>query len=730
MKKIYLSLLFAIIFSAHLTAQWSDDPSANLKITSLAGEQVIPKVAVCPNGDYYIGYFSVENGNYNVRLQRLDSQGNIQWVSGGLLISDHPSMTWLTDWDMTADHENNAILSWQDIRSDGNNNVVAYRIAPDGSFAWGPDGIMLSNNTAFNVSPKVTVTAANNSVFAWMAENVVILQKISPTGEKLWGPEGITLSSVNRYMWPQMMPVGDDDILMKYYEDSGPSWSPTRHILAQRFNSSGTPVWTAPTIVSNAGAVQAWLQILPFVSDGSDGFYISWHDYRLNGNAASAWVQHVDAAGQPVFQANGALLSTQDGANQFYTKLAKPANDPNVYVYWNEVNGNQNLWGIYGQKISPDGSRLWGNTGKEIFPVTSQALLPQQAVPIENDVILIYEHYFNGIETSIRAVRLNSDGNFVWEPSETLISSVQSSKVHFDASEFSTNQWVFAWEDNRSGDVEIFAQNLMPTGELGISQESGTINGLVTIEGNMGDVTMVNITVGTTQVNPLPDGSFTMELIPGTYSLEASHPYTGSVTIEPLVIENGMTYNLTIELLMLRTTLECLATDQNGNPITAVEVEVVGPETSYSGSTSSNGLLNFENVPYGKYFGTASLDGAIFPVVLSDTIIDGENNQLVFVFLIENLSENKVFASMSVAPNPVETNSTIHIQTVVSGVYNLKLINSEGRLLNEIKRLNLQAGENDVPLSNLIHSAKLQQGIYLLHLSNGLKSSTVRFVVK
>ena len=39
------------------------------------------------------------------------------WDSTGLLVSAHPAMTWLTEWDMTIDQEDHAILTFQDIRN-------------------------------------------------------------------------------------------------------------------------------------------------------------------------------------------------------------------------------------------------------------------------------------------------------------------------------------------------------------------------------------------------------------------------------------------------------------------------------------------------------------------------------------------------------------------------------------------------------------------------------------
>ena len=472
-----LFIILAMIISAPLSAQWSDDPMQNLQISSLEGEQTIAKIALSPNGDYYIGYFSSEDGNYNVRLQRLDNQGNKLWGENGILVSDHPSMSWLTDWDMTSDHENHAILTWQDIRSGGNNNTVAYRIAPDGTFVWGEDGIMLSNSTAFDVSPKVTVTAVNNAVFAWQSDNAIIMQKISPEGTKLWGEWGITLTSANTYSWPQLLPVGEDEIIMKFFDDSGPAWAPTRHILAQRFDTDGDPVWPSITIVNDEGNIQAWHQILSFENDGNDGFYIAWHDYTMSATQASSWIQHINSDGEAQFQTNGLLLSTRNNFNQFYPSIARPAEDENVYVYWREVNGDQNQFGIYGQKVSPEGARLWGDEGKIIYAVGSQAYFPLFAGPVEDDVVIIYD---NGSQ-HLKASRIDNQGDFVWDPSEASLSNVSSSKSHFAYSGFDGNQWVFAWGDNRDGTADIYAQNLRKDGSIG-SEEPGPVYFSLTLE--------------------------------------------------------------------------------------------------------------------------------------------------------------------------------------------------------------------------------------------------------
>jgi hypothetical protein len=300
--KVKISLfLFLAITTYYSTAQWSDDPLENTPIAVMAGEEVIPKIATSASGTSYVAWFSNEAGNYNVRLQKLDVYGVKMWGDDGLLVSNHQSMTWLTDWDMALDHEEHAILTFQDIRT-GNNNIFAYRISPAGEFEWGANGLQLSNSaTAFNVSPKVIVTDSNNVVIAWQADDAIIRQKISPAGQKLWGDDGITLSGPNTFSWPQLLAVGGDEVIMKYFEDSGVPWAPTRHVYAQRYDQSGNDVWANPAVISNAGGISAWTQIFSFIGDGNDGCVIAWHDDRDNNMLASVFVQQINASGQTVF---------------------------------------------------------------------------------------------------------------------------------------------------------------------------------------------------------------------------------------------------------------------------------------------------------------------------------------------------------------------------------------------------------------------------------------------
>ncbi|MCD4698613.1 MAG: T9SS type A sorting domain-containing protein [Bacteroidales bacterium] len=466
MKTILLVFVSTFMVINEINAQWPTNPLDNLPVAIASGDQAIPKVATSETGISYISWFSNESGNYNVRLQKLDVFGNKLWDEQGLLVSDNPAMTWLTDWDMTVGHLDYAVLTFQDIRN-GDNDVFAYRISPDGEFLWGEDGIELSTGPAFDAAPKVCVTNSGNAVFAWQADDIVILQKISPEGTKLWGDNGISITGSNTYSWPQLIPVGDDDVILKYFEDSGPVWAPTRHVFAQRYNSDGNMVWTEATVISNAGGISAWTQVFPIINDGNDGFYIAWHDDRDNNMLASVFVQHVDVDGQILLGDDGTEASTQPNRNNFYAHLAMPTGSDDIFVFWNEMDADQNNRGIYGQKISEFGERLWTDSGKAFIEISATNVYPFAASQSNMNMMVFYEHYYDGLNAGINAMQIDTEGMFVWEQEVVVMCAVQSEKVHPVAGDLFFDQWISVWEDSRNGGKDIYGQNIQLDGALG-----------------------------------------------------------------------------------------------------------------------------------------------------------------------------------------------------------------------------------------------------------------------
>ncbi|MDD4746106.1 MAG: T9SS type A sorting domain-containing protein [Salinivirgaceae bacterium] len=714
-----LMLLSQIIF-----AQWSDSPAENLRITNSDNEKSSTKIATCSNGNYYVGYFASSESVYTVRLQLVSSQGALLWGDNGIEVSNKPTMSWVTDWDMSVDSENNAILTWTDTRLDGDLNVVASKVSQSGDFIWGADGILLSASVGMDIAPKVVVTGGDDVVIAWQSNYVIIMQRISATGLKMWGDWGITLSSTNRYTWPQLMAVGDNDIIMKYFEDSGQTMYPIRHIKAQRYDSNGLPVWDNSVIVSNAGTISSWTQILSFVSDGNEGFYMAWHDYRFSGINASSWVQHVNSEGVVQFPENGALLSTSNSANQFEPKIVLNESSSDIMVLWRETNGNQNQYGVYGQKVNSLGVCQWNDGGKVIIPLESTNIYLEYCLSYVDDILMVFREE----ESLIKARRLKSSGENVWDQADSPISTSGADKSDCVISSFANNQWVAFWIAPVNDTTNVFAQNFRPDGSLGINNSSGIISGQISIEGNMVPVEEIIITVDDDIYHPNDEGIYSIEIESGAYSIRVSHPYIITQEATSVVVTGGETVSMDFTVLVQRRDIVVSVTDQWGDNISGAFVRFNYPEAEFV-FTSGESDVTLAGFPYGRYVGSAELSEAVYTTVSVDTIIDGENGNIDFMFIIGGIDESVEKEQLMVYPQPISENSVVDVFLHKGGVYQIQLVSVHGKETIKLNPLFLNAGDNTVQLSEII-SRPIPSGIYFLTLytEDGIFSRTVKMI--
>lgn len=471
MKKSTILLVVMICLIGTSFAQWTNNPLENTAIAKKSGEQALPKIVVHVDGTAYISWFTMETGVYNVRMQRIDNNGNPQWSDDGILVSSEPQDSWITDYDLAIDPDGYALIVFMDLRT-GESNPVAYRISPAGEMVWGSSGILLANDSNFDPSPKVCATSTGNAVFSWQSagDNLseVRLQKISPAGEKLWGEEGIILSDPSLSLTsPFVLPAGEDQVFLVWHEESGPFWAPNRGLYVQKLDADGNFMFASETVIYSpvpAGPVV----YLEMCRDDEGGIVFTW--YRSDeGLHFHSYIQHMNAAGDVTMQANGVMLSATSGRNHMYPEPAFLAQNQEIIAFFSEQDLNQNERGFYAQKLDMEGNRLWGEEGKELIPLGNSDYGHFTADGYFDRAICIYQEAVYGTNTAkMQAVMLDKDGDYVWASEFIDMSTAQSEKLHNVSTSYYWGQWVAVWEDRRDDDGDIFAQNIQPDGTLGI----------------------------------------------------------------------------------------------------------------------------------------------------------------------------------------------------------------------------------------------------------------------
>lgn len=475
MKSLYIGLFITLVFlSVNAFSQWSNNPAVNLAICDTSGEQALAKIESTSDGGCYISWFDTRSGSYNLYLQRVDPMGNKLWAPNGLLVSNNPQDTWITDYDLLVDDNDNAIIAFSDIRNGGNLNPFIYAISPTGTFLWGVNGIDLNPTADFQANPRLAKTDDGNIVVAWIISSTrsqIGLQKISPAGAKLWGTNPIILQSATEgYSYPDIVTSDSGGVVLFHTATSGTFPAQTVKIRAKKITSAGNISWNIN--VQDLGKISPWTE--PKVSsDNNNGGLISWHDDRDNNNLQSAFVQRVSSNGTIYFPVDGAEASLKPSRHKFNPICAFDNSTNETYVFWMETEPDQNQNGISGQKLSSNGTRQWtdnAKTFKELSVPYSTSISYLTSEMGNGKAYLFYlEGSASGTNDKVEGFACNTNGDFVWAGNYAILSNPTSDKLQLVSTVDVYKNCKLAWGDDRLDGAGIYAQDINPDGQLGNS---------------------------------------------------------------------------------------------------------------------------------------------------------------------------------------------------------------------------------------------------------------------
>ena len=470
-----LPVAFAVLLAAQpARAQWSTDPQENNAIADRAGEQVVPKMAVTPGGDTYVAWFDHAAGSYDVYLQLLTPAGVEVFPHNGILVSDHSQSTSLVDWDLIADSQGNAVVTFTDTLDGGDLDAFAYRIAPDQSFLWGPDGVQLSIESDYTPNPVVTQASDGDFVFVWArlpddGDGSLRMQRLSPDGTPRFAAGGIDIvTALNESPgFAQVIPSDDGSVIVAYVRDIDTFAAP-RHLRAIRIANDGTALWGPVTVYDSVSLPIAYQPRMK--PDGTGGAVLCWH--RSQSGLYNSMVQHLHADGTEAWPHQGVAVAAPGGLFHINPSFSYDHASGNTVVFWNEEPTTQSQFGVFGQKIAADGSLAWGANGVSLVPMSSVFRSSPRIVPFADGAMVFFADQPTGQfgRERVLGYRVDGDGDLVWGPVE--VSSLLSSKSRLPVTIDGSGIARMIWEDDRSGNVDVYGQAVTPEGALGVPTAS------------------------------------------------------------------------------------------------------------------------------------------------------------------------------------------------------------------------------------------------------------------
>lgn len=461
-------------------AQFTSDTLQNTVIQDVSGsEQSVPLSATTSDGKTYISWFDISSGSYVLRMQLLDALGNALWSASGMVVSNFPQNSALFRYDLAVDREDNAIVAFQDMRS-GQMQIVTYKISPGGTQMWGDAGIMLIDSTSTGLSPAIVVTKTNDVVISWTASigasRYVAYHKISSSGTLTWSRR---ITGTTKFSRPRMAPLADDDFVMLYVRETGNFPGVTSVMLAQRFDSQGNPVWSSPVQVSTKTI--SFFFFPDILDDGADGFYVVFNTSNpVVASLNDVYAQRIDASGN-LWSAAGIQAATASDVQKLTGGYVYSAQQQGLYVALQILNSGQSNSGFSLQKFSVSGNTTLGANGKVVKPLGNDYFSPQGMADAGDGLIMIYLDNGGFNNKRIKAVKVDYDGNPIWNYDPTLCAQ-PAEKDDISCGAFHNQQTVVVWADSRL-DLGIYAQNITSQGTFGqqvlavdSKTEIGTLN--------------------------------------------------------------------------------------------------------------------------------------------------------------------------------------------------------------------------------------------------------------
>ncbi|MEO8725973.1 MAG: hypothetical protein ABI383_07580 [Acidobacteriaceae bacterium] len=464
--------VLGLTLSASAWAQWSSDANQNLALSDIAGaDQVQPKLAPLPDSSWYVSWFNANpndpppNG-YDTYLQRLDPNGIEQFQHDGVQVAKLTNSS-TEDYGLDTDAQGNALLAFLDTRENPNQQITAAKMAPNGQPLWGPLGVQLTHGGSNLHSPKIAATSDGGVVVAWTSGSNLVLEKLNANGRPVWPGAsvrnpGLVLGETGyNYMLSDLHASDNGSVIVSFSRDHG--FRTNRFLYANKISATGALLWgTGHVKVWDGGSLQ--LGNYPsFIPDGSGGAVFAWYS---SNPSLQVFVQHVLANGTEAFAHNGVAVST-NGANVRVDPAAsyRPSTQE-IFVFWEEEDALQSVSGVYGQKLNATGARQWGDTGLQIVPLGNNAEIFEKTVQIGDGAFAFWVDQQVTQNGTIQGIRLDNAGNTVC--AQFPVSSVDSPKSRPWAAIAPSGLTAVAFQDSRSGNSDIYIQNINPDCSLGI----------------------------------------------------------------------------------------------------------------------------------------------------------------------------------------------------------------------------------------------------------------------
>ncbi len=193
------------------------------------------------------------------------------------------------------------------------------------------------------------------------------------------------------------------------------------------------------------------------LKDGSS--IIVWEDFR-NGYT-DIYAQRLSDDGTKLWGDDGVAVCQFD-KNQTAPQIILSGSSDAIIAWQDFRNDSAD---IYAQKVDEDGNMLWADGGVPVCKAPGNQLAPQLCSDDAGGALITWYDYRSGKGEDIYAQRMTSSGTNEWQMDGVPVCVADGTQWYPEIAADGHGGAVICWDDNRNGDYDIYAQRIDGTGK-------------------------------------------------------------------------------------------------------------------------------------------------------------------------------------------------------------------------------------------------------------------------
>ena len=379
---------------------------------------------------------------------------------------------------LVSDGRDGAFVIWHDKR-DNRAAIYAQRLNGLGQPQWKQDGILVAASSKDQLALTASADGKNGVLIFWQDlrndTGDIYGQRIDTNGNLLWSAAG---AEVNRATGKQSEPRAVSD-------GEGGAFVVWRDfklghedITVQRIDGNGKILFEPAGRIVAPGLNNQTLGEVAATNDG--GFIVVWTDNSALLGSPRVATQRFDAKANPLWKDNVFVTTTRSTQNSPVAYFVATNNNAagNVLVIWSDDrNRNDDL---FAQKIDATGAIQWGVSGVAVCKASNDQAHPQIIGDGSDGVLVAWEDQRSG-KMDIYAQAINATGQMRWQSDGAIIVATSQEQTQPQIIPAGDGGLICVWSDERNSGTNIAAQRLDKNGKalweangIFITPEGGT----------------------------------------------------------------------------------------------------------------------------------------------------------------------------------------------------------------------------------------------------------------